>query len=670
MLPWLNENWHPDDPPPNVDAEKWKQLIGALIAHETGKPPAMTPPEIWKVAESMVDGSSSNPLSAFLVGIALPGNYPERKELLDAARKGLAAVNGGEILTFHATLAWASTADTEEESDPENAKEKDANPTAKADDESPAEICLSAMARALEANEGFSKFDDRLAGYLLVEGAGETLLEADPEGFFSVVSACASAKPWMKKWVEGKMYHRIAWGARGGGYWSSVSDEGRTLFPRNIEKANRALEEAWEMEPGHPGVAADGIAIAMARSGSNDQEHRREMLKWFERMNQLEIDYADGYTNVLWGFRKRWHGELETPVRFGEECLRSGRFDSNAPWFYLQSLRDYATEWDLPSNMFPKFREVENLIQLFEGAESAEERALWRRHDRTEAAVALAQCWEYEEAAKWIERLGSEPMDPLVLQSWNIEEDSLREKIALFSAPENEALRKAEKSQLQFQSGPAADAYKAALEKTDLAPVMRKHLQYQYQVARIEYEFSSKGKVGHFGPDGEEGGWLLEYAVGLDGAVAATGKNAGYFRATCEAKIGPDFQLEGKVKTENAAEGLRTWISFGYPEWSNKERWSTVSFVRQEDQGAVLLANALNTPEEVTEMKLPDEFEFRLQVSRKTISLWVDGKPVWDHVAVPSHFVQEGHSRVGLGGIFGSDRVGVQFEDLRLTSNR
>ena len=385
VAPWLRKNWMSDNPPAKgANPEKWKQLVEGIIAHEVGDPRALPVPKIWSLSESMSDKGRTDPLHAYIIGTTLPANHPEKKSLLDFARKGFGKAKGSEILAYHAAVAWAraddASQDETEDSTVESGEPNDDENSSDTKEEDPIEICLQAMKKALDAHDGFSKFPDRLAGFLLVDGSMDDLLGADPEGFYQVVKDCKTVKPWLKKWIEGKMYHKIGWSARGGGYWNSVSDSGRALFPRNMQKAYRSMEEAWKLEPDHPGVAADLIAVSMAWSnGKSDEEHRAEMFTWLERMSEVQIDYDDGYTNVLWGLRKRWHGEFDSMAEFGEMCLESGRFDSQAPWYYLQALRDTSTEWDLPTSMFPEFRDADKLIRLFEGAENEPKREPWRQ---------------------------------------------------------------------------------------------------------------------------------------------------------------------------------------------------------------------------------------------------------------------------------------------------
>ena len=652
LIPWLEKNWAIDSTPAGSSR---RQLVGALIDRRAERPNALSAAEISELAEKLTDTAGDSPLDAYLVGMALGAAHPEKLELLTLGRDGLSRQKGAEILAYLAAVEWANAfADVAEEDT--------------AGEEDPLAICLATLKDALDKHEGFSQLHDRVAGFVLVEESRDGLLSADPEGFFKVVKECDTVKPWLKKWIEGKQFHKIAWAARGGGYWNSVPESGRALFPRNIQKALNSMKAASDMSPQHPGVAADLIGISMAHY--SDKEGVGEMLKWFEKMTTVQIDYAAGYENMLWGLRPRWRGKFDSMEHFGELCAKSGRYDSNAPWWYLQALQDASTEWDLPSAKFPKFKNSKLMIQVFEGAEAEPKREPWRRHDRTAAAAALASCWKYDEAKKWVDLVGEGKMDPGVLAQWGMSEDWLREKVELFTGPHAEMLRDAEEAVLRFRGEAGFNGYDSVLAAAEnLHPAMRQHLEHERKVARIEFELKEKSEVADFGPDDTGAGWLLESASAKDGTVIAGGVGGQFFRATCEAKVGLTFKIEGRVEMKNADAGVRAWISFGYPEWSNKERWSAVSFAKSKEGGAALLSNAMNTPEEVSEMDLPDAFDFRLKVNSSGVSLWIDDELIWDQVPLPRNVVKEGHGRVGVGGIFGGPNVGVQFSNLRLSKN-
>ena len=124
----------------------------------------------------------------------------------------------------------------------------------------------------------------------------------------------------------------------------------------------------------------------------------------------------------------------------------------------------------------------------------------------------MAKCWEYDEAAKWLKRIGKDPMDEEVLASWAIDEKWLREKINLYSSSKGAPLREAEEFTLNFQGGKALKILDDALQDKSLSDLMRRHLQHEQKVARIEHEFTSKNTVDNFGPYEDGAGWLLENA--------------------------------------------------------------------------------------------------------------------------------------------------------------
>ena len=135
-------------------------------------------------------------------------------------------MEGQEILAYHAAVEWALAPDYGAVMDSLMADYHLRFPTvpvqaAEEEPEDSAEFCLDKMRVALEANQGFSEFHDRLAGFLLVGSNRSRLFDSLHETFYEDVALIDSVKPWMKKWLAGKHYRAAAWDARGSGYSNS-----------------------------------------------------------------------------------------------------------------------------------------------------------------------------------------------------------------------------------------------------------------------------------------------------------------------------------------------------------------------------------------------------------------------------------------------------------------
>ena len=62
----------------------------------------------------------------------------------------------------------------------------------------------------------------------------------------------AKIDPWIMNMVAGCYYRNLAWHHRGGGWASSVTDEGGRLFQENLTIAEKHFTKAWEINPKLP----------------------------------------------------------------------------------------------------------------------------------------------------------------------------------------------------------------------------------------------------------------------------------------------------------------------------------------------------------------------------------------------------------------------------------
>lgn len=684
ILPWLKKNWKVSGlavaDTIGIPTAKWKPFAESVIQREINGPNAPGYGAIAELADALVAEAGANPYAAYLVGRSLSGDHEEKKRLLADAYLGFTKIPGAEILAYHAAVEWVMAPNLDEEDPsrrasniqkpgilPVNSKSNHHFALVALEDEDPIELCMGALKKALQSNNGFSDFNDRLAGYLLVGGIREGFFEQVHKPVHEELANSDSAKLWFKKWIEGRHFQRVAWEARGGGYSNSVSDNGWALFSRNMLKAKKSFEAAWAENPQHAGVAASMIARAQAEKGS---VAKRQMNQWFDEMSKIQVDYADGFSSMLWGLRPRWYGSHRDMISFGERCLKSERFDSAAPWWYLQAHRDVASEWDLPSNYFPKLRSFRKMDQMFEGFENEPKRKPWRQHDRTQAVVTYFQARKYNDAKKWLDLLGDDPLHEEVLASWGVNAEWMMGKTEAFTGDFGKELQKAEQNELRFRTHDALETYLSVLEKAGSgfpAPA-RRFLEHRKAVTQVENDLNTKSSVANFIPGKSGVGWAVTNVTSNASSNAAvfSGKTAQVFAATCESRIGPQFTMEGKLTIKNPAPGARLWVSFGYPE-KHPERWGAVSFLWQKDQAGVQLSNAFNQPEEDDLVPLGDSCRFKLSVSTNGISLWIDDKQIWDNVPVPRKFVKEPHSKVGFGAILAAPETEVTLSDVKLS---
>ena len=667
IVPWLEDNLRLDGLPmtdgAGIPASEWTPFVRAVIQEEIGGPNANGWASLEELAEPFLNRVRTDPRVAYLVGRALPLDHEKKKDLLALAYDGFSVREGEEILAFLAATEWAIAPVSEKDSPVEELVSAQGDEFyfyyASLDPDDPIEGVVGALQKALDEHRGFSEMHDRLAGYILTFGARGVVFDYLHEPISEVILAHPEVDLWMKKWMEGKHFHRIAWEARGGGYSSSTTADGRAIFNRNMAKARNSLDAAWAENPQHPGVAADRISMSLSQG---DEESVEQTFHWFQEAAKVQVDYVPAYEACLWALRPRWHGSHREMLSFGKKCLDSGRFDSGAPWFFLQAHKDIASEWDLPSAYFIEMDHGNALDRLFTGFEEEQEREPWRRYDRTQAVMTYFFRGDYDKAADWLKRLDGEEMHPVALAEWgNPRTEWIIGKTEAFTGEFGSELDEAEENELKFRAKEAYETYEKVLshEALDIPEAAVGYLEDRREAMRLEYFFAEKGEIENFVPTGKGDGWR---STGLETYYAdklvMAAEESDYFRVTSDAKIGPSFQMTGDIEAVNVKEGARTWISFGYPERAGKARWGMIEFVWYQDKSAVRLRNGEGAAEEVEKDLPSDTFHFSLQISAEGVTLKLNDEMIWDNVPVPRRFVKEGHSQVGFGGSFAEQGQG------------
>lgn len=653
LTPWLSKIWQADglkDPTTDIiSPAAWKTFAQAAIAEELGSPEALAREELDKLAEDLVPVAGSHPVAAAVVGHVLDTEHEGREELLSIAWDKLSAQEGAEH------LAWLVACDL----------------TLTEGDEDTDRLVLVKQAMAalrdmLEADAGLSGHHDQIAAWLLMDGAREFFYSGTHREMWPVLQSSTKLKPWLKQWAEGQHHILAAWEARGGGYTNTVTPQGWRVFEQELQKAQKPLEDSWNLKPQHAGPAA---ALAYSALGAGDKEGPRLMRKWFDEAVRVHADHEDSYRHMLWGLRKRWFGNPAKMAAFGETCLETERFDTDAPWFYMVAHMDCASEWDLPDCYFLNFHHFPLMQKLFEGYEKSDARKAWREHDRTQAAVVSYKCAEYGEALKWLEKLNFQPK-ARVLSQWGLDRETFVGKIKAFASSKGETLREAEDADENFRSASAQTLYKKALEGgPEFSDAARRLFEKRMTVMGVESLIQAR-KPASLIPTGDLVAW--ETAASESWKPTADGKALefagveGVGLLTHLARMGPNVVISGEFELENPGERAEVALTFGYPPPVPQGRWGAVRFQFAGGEARVILTSQFGEPEHLTEIEPAAVYSFVLELKANKATLTVEDHKLWDKVTLPRNTVKERYAQIGIAAASTSDQTRVRFTRLEV----
>ncbi|HWB57980.1 MAG TPA: hypothetical protein VG733_00745 [Chthoniobacteraceae bacterium] len=224
----------------------------------------------------------------------------------------------------------------------------------------------------------------------------------------SVLEAEPKVKPWVSEYFEGWRAVDEAWKSRGTGWANEVTAEGWRGFNAGIARAREHLIKSWTLNPKSPEAAAEMIVVATAENEENDT-----MRKWFDRAVAAQMDNPTAYNQMLWGLEPKWLGTKAETLRFGEECLKTGRYDTIVPFTYISAVTDIAaTEDDGGQLLFDPevYKNIQDILAAYLAQKDSPIRA---RYLHTAAAFMFYRAGKMDEAKQHMEAINYQPAKAL-----------------------------------------------------------------------------------------------------------------------------------------------------------------------------------------------------------------------------------------------------------------
>ena len=200
------------------------------------------------------------------------------------------------------------------------------------------QIALEALERGLDV-ESFHGEESSVLRCRLEAPSFDGLFRRQPQRLIEIFAKARALPEWITEFAQGKGYLAAAWIARGDGYASEVTEAGWQGWERNLATARQHFTRSWELNPRDPAAATYMIEVAMGDHGG-----KPEIRAWFDRAVAAQMDYFDAYRSMIWALRPRWSGSHEEMLMFGDELLRTGRFDTCVPFYYFKVVADIASE--------------------------------------------------------------------------------------------------------------------------------------------------------------------------------------------------------------------------------------------------------------------------------------------------------------------------------------
>lgn len=230
--------------------------------------------------------------------------------------------------------------------------------------------------------------------------AWKTLTKDRKPGFDKVFEALEKRRPGglTQLLLKGKVYTDYAWDARGGGWASSVTEDGWAKMKERLAEAEAALTRAYEKDPFGAEAPTQMLVVELGQG-----KGRETMERWYERAMKADPDNVSACKKKMYYLEPKWHGDREQMLGFGRELLKGGNWGALLPFQLIDAHltlagyeKDKAAYWKRPDVW-------EDVKAVYEAALLHDPNRAWWR-----SFYAKLACWcgHYDVARRQFEAVG------------------------------------------------------------------------------------------------------------------------------------------------------------------------------------------------------------------------------------------------------------------------
>ncbi|MBM3500279.1 MAG: hypothetical protein FJX74_16605 [Armatimonadetes bacterium] len=376
-------------------------LLDLCARSFTGGRDAPAAEELLAAAEPLLDGNCSDPLVQYCIGVALhaAGKPEEAKPLVTGA------VEGFRESKYPRCRAWAAAL-----------RMGKLILETSTDGEDPAAPWLDLAAEWLIEAVGEGSYEGEGRRFFWLQVGSEINWRAQftsrAARIESGLAALPNADPWLGHMVAGAREIAEAWQERGAGFANTVTEAGQEGYERHLEEARHHFTTAWEDHPECPEAATQMIEVCRGIGDARGEK----FWQWFARVRAAQFDYMPAYGEVLWSLLPRWYGSVDEMYEFGLDCLDSGRFETDVPWYLINVIRMIEREEGL-TEIWRRPGLYEDVARLMDGMVNEPTRAGSQTWYRSLQAAVAWRAGRYDEAKRLLDELGND-LQPAAFTEW------------------------------------------------------------------------------------------------------------------------------------------------------------------------------------------------------------------------------------------------------------
>jgi hypothetical protein len=509
--------------------------------------------------------------------------------------------------------------------------------------------------------------DQQIIADLLVNGWGSGFFTRNASAVYTTVQGRGKDFEWLALVLRGEYEINAAWKARGDGYASSVTSEGWRGFESHLSSARKCLTQAWKLRPDLPLAPCRMIRVSLGMAGIG------EMRLWFDRTVAAQIDYANAWSEMRWGLRPRWFGDLDSMMAFGITAINTRRFDTDVPRKYLDSVADVESEMELSlgDHIYGRSDVWPHLQEIYEGyvndlSRSQEDRDGWSSSYVTVAYLA----GKYDIAREQLQKLNWQP-HPYNLKGWARDLSLLPLEIAARTGSEAEKVKTAEAARDTADISGALNLYNELVSATNSDLRTAAFARDRQNSLGIEKQLNAGDWVNFMPTDTNFTGWNIsfgDFKLLPDGALEVHATPHGHMMYS-HARIGNDFEVRGQFEVmSSTTSSFQAGLVMGIPEFENYN-WMAFRMKRNDPEGNIVSVSEGWSRRQVSGPASLDSnsntFYFRIHQGHVTVK--INDSDVLNEVAIPKGiYVNAKDYHLGLGAFNDSNSTVIRYRNIQV----
>lgn len=149
----------------------------------------------------------------------------------------------------------------------------------------------------------------------------------------------SKVSPAIQAACHGDFLTTLAWGYRGSGWASSVTEDGHNKMMETLIEADQVLTAAAAKYPDEVRIPTLMLTVELGQGMGKDR-----MNKWFDSATGIDPDYFRAYSAKANYLQPKWYGSPQEVMEFGWQCVQTGKWDQVIPMIFVENIAEISDQ--------------------------------------------------------------------------------------------------------------------------------------------------------------------------------------------------------------------------------------------------------------------------------------------------------------------------------------